>query len=270
MIRIGIAGAGGRMGRALVQAAQARDELRLISATARPGSALLGVDAGRDAGLAPLDVAITDTPDDAVEVLIDFTNPESCLAHIDWCRRHGARMVIGTTGFDSAQRELIRQAADDIPVVLAPNMSVGVNLCLRLVELAARTIGAASDIEIVEAHHRHKADAPSGTALRFGETIAGALDRDLDDLAVYARHGQTGARPDGAIGFATVRAGDIVGEHTVLFAAPGERIEITHKASSRVNFANGALRAATWLADREPGLYDMQDVLGVASAGHDV
>lgn len=263
MIRIGIAGVGGRMGRALVQAAQGREGVRLVSATARAGSELLGTDAGLVAGIPAIGVPAAAELEQELDVVVDFTGPESTLANVQWCRRNGKRIVIGTTGFSPEQRARIEEAAGEVPVVLAPNMSVGVNLCIRLVELAARTVGASSDIEIIEAHHRHKADAPSGTALRLGEAVAGALDRNLDEVAVYERHGHTGTRPREAIGFATVRAGDIVGEHTVLFASEGERIEITHKATSRLNFANGALRAAEWLSDRKPGLYEMQDVLGL-------
>ncbi|HSH42038.1 MAG TPA: 4-hydroxy-tetrahydrodipicolinate reductase [Arenicellales bacterium] len=263
MIRIGVTGVTGRMGRALVQAAQGREDVRLVSATVRPGSELAGVDVGTVTGMPPLGLAASEEPGDDVEVLVDFTLPDATLEHLEWCRRRGRRIVIGTTGFESAQREQIEAAARDIPIVLAPNMSVGVNLCFRLAELAARALGESSDIEILEAHHRHKADAPSGTALGLGEKVASALGRELDEVAVYERHGRTGPRPDGAIGFATVRAGDIVGEHTVLFAGEGERVEITHKASSRLNFASGALRAAVWLAERDAGLYDMQDVLGL-------
>ncbi|MDZ7840672.1 MAG: 4-hydroxy-tetrahydrodipicolinate reductase [Gammaproteobacteria bacterium] len=263
MIGIGITGVNGRMGRSLVQAAQARDDMKLASATVRRGSELAGTDAGQVAGIPPLGVAASETLRDDVDVVVDFTLPDAALENVAWCRARGKRIVIGTTGFDSGQRAQIEEAARDIAIVLAPNMSVGVNLCFRLVELAARTVGDSSDIEIIEAHHRHKADAPSGTALRLGEKAAGALGRRLEDVAVYERHGPTGPRPDGAIGFATVRAGDIVGEHTVLFAGDGERIEITHKATSRLNFANGALRAAAWLAEKDAGLYDMQDVLGL-------
>lgn len=263
MIRIGITGVNGRMGKALVQAAQGRDDLKLVSATVRKGSDLVGTDAGQIVGGPALGIAATETLDDDVDVVVDFTLPEATLEHVEWCRRRGRRIVIGTTGFEAAQRQRIEDAARDIPVVMAPNMSVGVNLCFRLVELASRTVGATSDIEIIEAHHRHKADAPSGTALRLGEKAAAALGRDLDEVAIYERRGHTGQRPDGAIGFATVRAGDIVGEHTVLFAGEGERIEITHKAGSRLNFAGGALRAAAWLMEKEAGLYDMQDVLGL-------
>lgn len=251
------------MGRALVQASQGRDGVRLVSATARAGSDLVGTDAGQVAGMPALGVPVQAELKQDLDVVVDFTGPESTLANVQWCVRHGKRIVVGTTGFDPHQRERIEAAARDVPIVLAPNMSVGVNLCFRLVELAARTVGASSDIEILEAHHRHKADAPSGTALRLGEKVARVLDRNLEEVAVYERHGHTGPRPRDAIGFATLRAGDIVGEHTVLFASEGERIEITHKATSRLNFANGALRAAGWLADRGPGLYDMQDVLGL-------
>ncbi|MGA8258589.1 MAG: 4-hydroxy-tetrahydrodipicolinate reductase [Arenicellales bacterium] len=263
MIRIGVAGVNGRMGRALVQACQARDDLRLTAATVRRGSDLAGTDAGRIAGVGSLGVAARETFENDLDVVIDFTVPAATLANIDWCRRNGKRIVIGTTGFDAGQRSQIESAAVDISIVMAPNMSIGVNLCFRLVEIAARAVGKSSDIEIIEAHHRHKADAPSGTALRLGEKVAGALNESLDAVAVYERHGHTGPRPQGAIGFATVRAGDIVGEHTVLFASEGERIEITHKASSRLNFAHGAIRAAEWLVERDAGLYDMQDVLGL-------
>jgi 4-hydroxy-tetrahydrodipicolinate reductase len=263
MVRVGITGVNGRMGAALVQACAHADDVQLVSATVRPGSQLIGEDAGVIAGLPPLGVAAGASLDESVDVAIDFTLPEPSLENLEWCRARGKRLVIGTTGFDENQRSQIEAAAEDIAVVMAPNMSVGVNLCFRLVELAAKTIGESSDIEIIEAHHRHKADAPSGTALRLGEKAAGALGRDLGEVGVFERHGHTGERPDGAIGFATVRAGDIVGEHTVMFASAGERIEITHKAGSRSNFAHGALRAARWLVERKAGLYDMQDVLGL-------
>jgi len=263
MIRIGLTGVNGRMGKALVQAVSAREDMKLVSAAVRQGSELIGVDAGQIGGLPPLGVAAAAALADDVEVVVDFTLPDATLGHVEWCRERGTPIVIGTTGFEAGQRTRIEEAARDIPVVLAPNMSVGVNLCFRLVELAARVVGGDSDIEVIEAHHRHKADAPSGTALRLGEKAAGALGRSLDDVGVFERHGHTGPRPDDAIGFATVRAGDIVGEHTVLFATEGERVEITHKATSRLNFAAGALRAAAWLTERDAGLYDMQDVLGL-------
>ncbi|OOG23344.1 4-hydroxy-tetrahydrodipicolinate reductase, partial [Thioalkalivibrio denitrificans] len=211
-------------------------------------------------------VAVTDDPaalTDAFDVLIDFTRPEGTLAHLEICRKAGRAMVIGTTGFSEEQKQVIRDAAKEIPLVFAPNMSVGVNLCLKLLDLAARVLGDDVDIEVIEAHHRHKVDAPSGTALRMGEVVAEALGRDLAACAIYGREGHTGERDPKTIGFETIRAGDIVGEHTVMFAGAGERVEITHKASSRMTFARGAVRAAGWLSGRPAGLYDMQDVLGL-------
>jgi 4-hydroxy-tetrahydrodipicolinate reductase len=196
-------------------------------------------------------------------VLIDFTRPQPTLANLAICRTTGRRMVIGTTGFSEAQKLEIAAAANDIGIVFAPNMSVGVNLCLKLLDMAARVLGDEVDIEVIEAHHRHKVDAPSGTALRMGEVVAAALGRDLASCAVYGREGNTGERDRRTIGFETIRAGDIVGDHTVLFAGTGERVEITHKASSRMTFANGAVRAAGWLMMHQTGLFDMQDVLGL-------
>jgi 4-hydroxy-tetrahydrodipicolinate reductase len=266
MTRIAVAGAAGRMGRTIIEAIQRDERAELAVAMERAGSDVIGVDAGELAGIGRLERPIRDQlePDD-FDVLIEFTNPGATLEHLTLCREHGRRMVIGTTGLDDQDRSRIAEAAADVAVVLAPNMSVGVNLTLKLIEIAARTLGGDVDVEIVEAHHRHKVDAPSGTALRMGEVVAEALGRDLDRCGVFARHGQTGPRPPGAIGFATVRAGDIVGEHTVLFAAAGERIELTHRASSRMTFAAGAVRAANWIMDRERGLFDMQDVLGLRS-----
>jgi 4-hydroxy-tetrahydrodipicolinate reductase len=267
MIRVAVTGAAGRMGRTLIQAIDEAADLTLGAAFERPGSSLLGADAGELAGVGSLGVAVTDDPAaaaDAFDTLIDFTIPEATIAMADTCAERGKRLVIGTTGIDPAGLERIRAAAERVAVLMAPNMSVGVNLTFKLAELAARVLGDDADVEIVEAHHRHKVDAPSGTALRLGEVVAAALGRDLDSAAVYARHGRTGARPPGAIGFATVRAGDIVGDHTVLFAGGGERIEITHRAESRMNFALGALRAARFLQGQPRGLYDMQDVLGFA------
>ena len=200
---------------------------------------------------------------DDFDVLIDFTRPEPTLANLEICRQAGRRAVIGTTGFSEQEKAQIKAAAQDIGVVFAPNMSVGVNLCLKLLDVAARVLGDEVDIEVIEAHHRHKVDAPSGTALRMGEVVAEALGRDLKDCAVYGREGHTGERDRKTIGFETIRAGDIVGDHTVLFAGTGERIEITHKASSRMTFANGAIRAASWLTGQKTGLYDMRDVLGL-------
>lgn len=266
MLRIAISGATGRMGRALIEACHATGGMRLVAALEQPGGSRIGADAGEVAGLGRLDVAVSADLEKAIgdmDVLVDFTRPEATLRYLDSCQRAGKRMVIGTTGFDAAGKEMIAQAARTIPIVFAPNMSVGVNLCFKLADLAARVLGEDADIEIVEAHHRHKVDAPSGTALRLGEVVAGALGRDLKSCAVYGREGTTGARDRKTIGFATIRAGDIVGDHTVMFAGDGERVEITHKASSRMTFAKGALRAALWLADKRPGLYDMQDVLGL-------
>lgn len=265
--RIGIMGAAGRMGRTLIEMCKESDELELSVAVERAGSPHLGIDAGVLTGTEPLGVNITDDLAAVVErcdVVIDFTLPESTLANVAVCRRAGTRMVIGTTGMGEQVAEL-KAAAADIAIVFAPNMSVGVNLCFRLAELAAGALGDDFDIEIIEAHHRHKIDAPSGTAVRLGEIIAERLDRDLAEVAVYGRQGRTGARPQKTIGFETVRAGEIVGDHTVLFAGAGERIEITHRAQDRSTFASGALRAASWIVDHSSGLFDMQDVLGLRS-----
>jgi 4-hydroxy-tetrahydrodipicolinate reductase len=266
MTHIAIPGAAGRMGRNLIDACQRTEGLQLGAATERAGHELLGNDAGVIAGVGELGVAIGDDLSSAVDqfdVLIDFTAPAASLQHLELCRRHGKRIVIGTTGFSDAQKQQIEAAAKEIAVVFAPNMSVGVNLCLKLLDTAARVLGDEVDIEVIEAHHRHKVDAPSGTALRMGEVVASALGRDLKTCAVYGREGITGSRQRQTIGFETIRAGDIVGEHTVMFAADGERVEITHKASSRMTFASGAARAAAWVAARDAGLFDMQDVLGL-------
>jgi 4-hydroxy-tetrahydrodipicolinate reductase len=265
-IRVAIAGAGGRMGRALTQAVTQTQGLVVAVASEQPGSPLLGRDAGELAGVEGLGVAVRADLEpviDAFDVLIDFTAPAATLAHLALCRGAGRRLVIGTTGFDAAGRGAIAAAAGETGIVFAPNMSVGVNLCFKLLAIAARVLGDEVDIEIIEAHHRHKVDAPSGTALRMGEVIADALGRDLEKVAVYGREGHTGARERRTIGFETIRAGDVVGEHTVWFAADGERLEIAHKASSRLTFARGAARAARWIAGQERGLYDMQDVLGL-------
>ncbi len=266
MIHIGIAGASGRMGRALLEAVHNTPGMRVTAAVERADSPVLGTDAGAIAGIGEIGVPVTRDLNEAlgqVDVLIDFTLPEPTLEHLRICRQAGTRMVIGTTGFDAAGKQAIREAADDIGIVFAPNMSVGVNLCFKLLDLAARVLGDEVDIEIIEAHHRHKVDAPSGTALRMGEVVAEALGRNLDEVAVYGRQGHTGERERRTIGFETIRAGDIVGEHTVMFADIGERVEITHKASSRMTFARGAVRAAGWLMARDRGLFDMQDVLGL-------
>ena len=266
MTRIAITGAAGRMGRSLIEACHNTDGLEVAVALEHPDSSLLGSDAGELAGVGRLGVSvvadITAVTDD-FDVLIDFTRPAVTLVNLAACRAAGRRMVIGTTGFTGEERAQIAAAADEVAVVFAPNMSVGVNLCLKLLDMAARVLGDEVDIEVIEVHHRHKVDAPSGTALRMGEVVAAALGRDLKDCAVYGREGLTGERDRKTIGFETIRAGDIVGDHTVLFAASGERVEITHKASSRMTFANGAARAAAWLMQREKGLFDMQDVLGL-------
>jgi 4-hydroxy-tetrahydrodipicolinate reductase len=266
MIRIAITGATGRMGKALIEATCANEQTQVSVALERPGSSVIGADAGEIAGVGHLGVAISDDihkVTDDFDVLIDFTRPEVTLANLQVCRQAGKRIVIGTTGFREEQKQAISEAANEIGVVFAPNMSVGVNLCLKLLDMAARVMGNEVDIEVIEAHHRHKVDAPSGTALRMGEVVADALGRDLKDCAVYGREGNTGERDRGTIGFETIRAGDIVGEHTVMFADIGERVEITHKASSRMTFANGAVRAASWLMNHQTGLFDMQDVLNL-------
>ncbi len=264
MIRIAVAGCSGRMGRALIEACQESELMVLGAATERAGSSLLGVDAGEVAGVGHLNVAIVDDLAKSVDdfdLLIDFTTIEATLNHLEICVAAGKRIIIGTTGFSEAQKQQIATAGETIGVVFAPNMSVGVNLCFKLLEVAAKVMGDEVDIEVIEAHHRHKVDAPSGTALRMGEVVADALGRNLGECAVYGREGKTGARDRGEIGFETIRAGDIVGEHTVMFADIGERVEITHKASSRMTFAKGAVRAAAWLMSKKRGLFDMQDVL---------
>lgn len=264
MVKVGIVGANGRMGKTLIEAVVAAEGAELAAAVVHPESSLVGADAGEIAGVGRLGVATVDVLSKAIEqidVLVDFTSIEMTLDNIAQCREAGKSIVIGTTGFDAAQKAQLSAAALDIPVVFAPNMSVGVNLCLKLLEMTARVVGDDSDIEIIEAHHRHKVDAPSGTAVRMGEVVAETLGRDLSKCAVYGRQGQEGPRKKDTIGFETIRAGDVVGDHTVLFAADGERIEITHKASSRMTFAKGAVRAATWLSGKSAGLYDMQDVL---------
>jgi len=266
MIKVGITGASGRMGRALIESVNNTTGMCVAATIVRLGSSVVGADAGEMAGVGKLDVMLVDSLEKVIsdiDVLIDFTTIGSSLENLECCRKAGKRIVIGTTGFSDEQKENIKQAANEIGVVFAPNMSVGVNLTFKLLETAAKVMGDDVDIEIIEAHHRHKVDAPSGTALRMGEVVADALGRDLKDCAVYGREGQTGERDRNTIGFETIRAGDIVGEHTVMFADIGERVEITHKASSRMTFANGAARAATWLMQHNTGLYDMQDVLGL-------
>lgn len=265
-IRIAVTGAGGRMGRNLIQAISLIDGVCLGAAFERVGSSLIGTDAGELAGLGHLGITLTDNlsqSKDQFDILIDFTRPEGTLAHLNFCVANNKMMIIGTTGFDEMGKQAIKDASKQISIVFAANFGVGVNLVLKLLEKAAKVMGDYADIEIIEAHHRHKVDAPSGTALAMGEAIAGTLGKDLSRCAVYSREGHTGERPNGAIGFATIRAGDIVGEHTVIFADIGERVEIAHKASSRMTFANGAVRSAIWLVKQPVGLYDMQDVLGL-------
>ena len=262
-IRVAIAGASGRMGQMLIEAVRASGDCQLAGALDRADSPALGQDAGAFAGWAsgvPVQAAL-DAGLQNAQVLIDFTRPEATLAHLAACRRLGVALVIGTTGFTDAQKADIAAAAQDIAIVMAPNMSVGVNVTFKLLEMAAKALSTGYDIEIIEAHHRHKVDAPSGTALKMGEVIADALGRDLKDCAVYERHGHTGERDPSTIGFAAIRGGDIVGDHTVLFAGTGERIEISHKASSRAGYAQGSLRAVRFLAGTKSGLFDMSDVL---------
>ena len=265
--RVGITGAGGRMGRTLIEAIDlAGPELSLAAALEQPGSSLIGADAGELAGLGRNGVCVGDDLAkviDDIDVLIDFTVPAATLANLELCAQRSVAMIIGTTGFTPGQQEEIERAARRTVICKASNFSTGVNLCFKLLDMAARVLGEDVDIEVYEAHHRHKVDAPSGTALSMGRVVADALGRDLEKVAVYGREGQTGARQRETIGFATVRAGDIIGDHTVTFAADGERVEITHKASGRMAFARGAVRAARWVGSKEPGLYDMRDVLGL-------
>ncbi|ARV19806.1 4-hydroxy-tetrahydrodipicolinate reductase [Curvibacter sp. AEP1-3] len=262
---IAIAGASGRMGQMLIDAVRAADDCSLAGALDIAGSPSLGLDAGAFSGQATGVLITADVREGLKnsQALIDFTRPEGTLAHLQVCRELGVAAVIGTTGFTDEQKAEIAEIAKSIPIMMAPNMSVGVNVTLKLLEMAAKALATGYDIEIVEAHHRHKVDAPSGTALKMGEVIADALGRDLKECAVYERYGVTGERDPSSIGFATIRGGDIVGDHTVLFAGTGERIEISHKSSSRATYAQGSLRAVRFLAGRAPGLYDMFDVLNL-------
>ena len=263
--RIGIVGAGGRMGRMLIEACLKDKQLSLGAVFDTPGSPVIGKTAGELVGMAS-DVVVTDdlaTGLKNIDCLIDFTRPQGTLHHLELCRQAGVGIIIGTTGFEAEGKEAIAAAAKDIPIVFAPNMAVGVNLVFKLLDTAARILNQGYDIEVVEAHHRMKIDAPSGTALRMGEVLANALERDLKECAVYGREGVTGERDPSTIGFATIRGGDIVGDHTVMFCGLGERVEITHKASSRQPYALGSLRAARFIAGRASGLFDMQDVLGL-------
>ncbi len=266
MLRIAIVGVSGRMGQCLVKAALSSKDCHLTVAISRPDSKSIGMDVGTLVGMANIGVEVTSdltASQDLYDVLIDFTRPEMTLENLSVCEYSNKSMVIGTTGFSEQQKTRIQSASQTIPVVFAPNMSVGVNLSLKLLEMTAKVMGDSVDIEIIEAHHRNKVDAPSGTALRMGEVVAGALGRDFESSAIYGREGNTGIRDSKTIGFSTIRAGDIVGEHTVMFADEGERVEINHKATSRMTFANGAIRAALWLKSHSEGLYDMQDVLNL-------
>ena len=264
-IKIAIAGASGRMGQMLLEATLSDSSFVLVAALEQVGSPVIGRSVSDLVGL-PTDVKVSSDLDAALrgaDCLIDFTRPSGTLQHLEVCCRHKVAMVIGTTGFEDAGKASLQRASQEIPIVFAPNMAVGVNLVFKLLDTAARILNQGYDIEIVEAHHRHKIDAPSGTALRMGEVLATALERDLKECAVYGREGVTGARDPSTIGFATVRGGDIVGDHTVMFCAEGERVEVSHKASSRKPYALGSLRAAKFLQGRSLGLFDMQDVLGL-------
>jgi 4-hydroxy-tetrahydrodipicolinate reductase len=269
MTKIAVVGAAGRMGKILIEACHENKEVTLTAATEYSGSSLIGTDAGELAGIGRNGVTIAKSLEDVAQdfdVVIDFTRPESSIEHLNWCLKHNKKLVLGTTGFNDSEKAQIQQAGEQSAIVFAANYSVGVTLSLKLLDIAARVMGEGVDIEIIEAHHRHKVDAPSGTALRMGEVVAAALDRDLAECAVYCREGITGERDRNSIGFQTIRAGDIVGEHTVLFADIGERLEITHKASSRMTFAKGAVRSAQWIAqkgEKDKGVFDMQDVLGL-------
>jgi 4-hydroxy-tetrahydrodipicolinate reductase len=258
-IKIAIAGCGGRMGKVLLDCVAQADDLVLHAALEHEGNALIGSDAGGGVKI----ISDVEAALQGADALIDFTRPEGTMEHLAICRRLGVNIVVGTTGLNAQQKAQLGAAAQDIGIVFAPNMSVGVNLVFKLLETASRVLAHGYDIEVIEAHHRHKVDSPSGTALGMGEVIARTLGRDLEQCAVYGREGVTGERDPSTIGFATVRGGDIVGDHTVLYAGIGERIEITHKASSRATFALGALRAARFLAENKAGLYDMQDVLSL-------
>ena len=264
--KIAVTGAAGRMGKMLIEAVISAEHAELAAAIVLPDSSLVGSDAGELCGLAKSGITVVGNIADAADfdVLIDFTSPQATLANMQFCSQHQKGIVIGTTGFSTEELQQVDELAQLLPSIRAANFSTGVNLSLQLLEMAAKVMGESADIEIVEAHHRHKVDAPSGTALAMGEAVAKPLNRDLNAVAVYGREGQTGARQNETIGFATVRGGDVVGDHTVMFMAEGERLEITHKASSRMAFANGAVRAAMWLKGKGNGSYDMRDVLGLA------
>ncbi|MDC1436552.1 4-hydroxy-tetrahydrodipicolinate reductase [Gammaproteobacteria bacterium] len=266
MLNVAIGGSNGRMGKSLVQAAMDEPKISIGAASVTENCPSLGEDVGLISGVGPLHVVTVDDFEqvmDDFDLMFDFTGTEATIMHLDLCSRYGKKMVIGTTGFTLEEKQHIKEISEKIAIVFAPNMSVGVNVLFKLIEQATAVLGDSSDIEIIEAHHRHKVDAPSGTALHMGEVAAGVLGRNLSDVAVYGREGLVGERQDKTIGFETIRAGDIIGDHTIMFASPGERIEITHRSSSRMNYAAGAIRAALWLQDKENGLYNMQDVLGL-------
>lgn len=266
MTNIAVIGAAGRMGRTLIETILANPNAKLTAAIEQPGLSVIGADAGEVAGVGNLGVPISDSLEAVLEdfdVLIDFTVAAATEVHIGLCANAAKKLVIGTTGLSQQQNALIEAAGEKVAIIYAPNYSIGVNATFKLLDVAARIFGDSVDIEITEAHHRHKVDAPSGTALKMGEVIASALGRDLNDVAIYGREGQTGARDRQTIGFSTIRGGDIIGEHQVMFAGQGERLEITHRAQSRANFAEGAVRAAVWVAAQNQGVFDMQDVLGL-------
>lgn len=266
MLRIAVAGAAGRMGKTLIQAIELASNSCLGAAIVEPDSEAIGVDAGALAGLSDLDVKVVDNLDSVIndfDVLIDFTAPQATIAHLELCKEHDKKLIIGTTGFSEEDLASIDQASKELAICMASNFSTGVNLCFKLLRDAAEVLGDNYDVEIVEAHHRHKVDSPSGTALSMGQAVADGLGRELKEHAIYGREGQVGARPAKEIGFSTIRGGDVVGDHTVMFMAEGERIEITHKASSRMSFARGAVRAAEWINNKQPGFYTMQNVLGM-------
>jgi 4-hydroxy-tetrahydrodipicolinate reductase len=265
-VKIGVCGAAGRMGKTILEVCNDTEGVEITAAIEHSDSPMIGLDAGEVAGLGKIGVVITDDISnvaDQFDVLIDFTYAAAVPDNVEKCRAAGKNMVIGTTGLSNDQKAIINKASEDIAIVFAPNMSIGVNLCFKLLEMTAQVIGDNADIEIIEAHHREKKDAPSGTSLRMGEVVAHTLGRDLKDCAIYGREGHTGVRDNRTIGFETIRAGDIVGEHTVMFATTGERVEISHKATSRKTFSSGAVRAAQWVIEKQHGLYDMQDVLGL-------
>ncbi len=265
-VRVGVCGAAGRMGKTIIELCREMDDIEVAAAIEYSGSSMIGIDAGEQAGVGKIGVAITDDISkiaDQVDVIIDFTLATSFAANLQKCVSSGCKMVIGTTGLSVSDRDAIDSAATKIGIVFAPNMSIGVNLTFKLLEMAASVMGDMADIEIIEAHHNQKKDAPSGTAIRMGEVVANTLGRDLKECAVYGREGISGVRDKKTIGFETIRAGDIVGDHTVMFAMAGERVEITHKAHSRKTFASGAVTAAKWLAGKDKGLFDMQDVLNL-------